>query len=247
MKYGLIGKSLSHSYSKKIFEQKFQQLNLNTCTYQLYELRSIYDLQWLLLKENFLAGLNITIPYKEEIIPLLDEVDAAALEVGAVNTIKISRQNGNIILKGFNTDVFGFKESLLEFIPEEFNSPALVLGSGGASKAVAFVLNEIGIPFNVVSRNGKGSFSYDDLTKEVIAEHKLIINTTPLGMYPDVTSAPEIPYEHLSEEHFLFDLVYNPEETQFLQNGKNAGAKTKNGIQMLKLQADRAWEIWREE
>jgi shikimate dehydrogenase len=246
MKYGLIGKSLSHSFSKRIFEKKFQKLNLNTCTYQLFELKSINDLQWLLLKENFLAGLNITIPYKEAIIPFLDEVDAAALEVGAVNTIKIHRQNGNIILKGFNTDVFGFKESLIEFIPDDFDQQALILGSGGASKAVAFVLDEIGIPFNIVSRN-KGNFTYSDLNKEVIAEHKLVINTTPLGMYPEVTSVPEIPYEHLSEEHFLFDLIYNPEETQFLLNGKNAGAKTKNGLQMLKLQADKAWEIWSEE
>lgn len=234
--YGLIGGKLSHSFSKKYFSEKFQKLRLKS-EYRLFELSNILEFEKL-KKNPSLKGLNVTIPYKELIIPFLDEIDETANRIGAVNTIKI--QNG--FAKGFNTDYHGFKYSLENSIPST-NMKALVLGSGGASKAVQKVLDDMKIEYFVVSRE-KEKLTYSNLNKKIISNHKLIINTTPLGMYPNVGSYPDIPYDFLCEEHFCMDLVYNPEETIFMRKGAHKGAKVKNGLEMLYQQAEKSWEIW---
>ena len=241
--YGLIGKKLGHSFSKTYFTQKFKKENLRGVDYRLFPLEHIDDFKKLILQEEGLDGLNVTIPYKEAIIPFLDELDRTAQSVGAVNTIRF--EEGKLI--GHNTDVIGFEQSLLPFL--EGKNPlrlkAMILGTGGASKAVCYVLNELGIPFIMVSRTkAKGDLTYAEITKELVDAYPLIINTTPLGMSPEVSTCPDIPYDDLNKNNLLYDLVYNPEKTLFLSRGLNNGAKVRNGLSMLELQAEAAWDIW---
>jgi shikimate dehydrogenase len=240
--FGLIGRSLSHSFSRNFFLNKFSEENI-IADYQLFELPVIADFTALIKSNAGLKGLNVTIPYKQEVVPFLDELDASAMETGAVNCIAF--QSGKSI--GYNTDVFGFKKSL-ENTGLNF-SKAIILGSGGASLAVRHVLNLNNIEYKIVSRTPRkvNEIGYAALNAEIIDVHKLIINTTPLGMYPDVDSFPLIPYEHLTHEHLCFDLVYNPEETAFILKAKEMGAQVKNGLEMLYLQAEKSWEIWNRE
>lgn len=241
-KLGLIGYPISHSFSKKYFQSKFEKENITNYEYELYPLEKIEEFPLLLQKNPELIGLNVTIPHKQNIISYLDEVDDFAQKIGAVNTIKI--QNGKT--KGYNTDYMGFMNSLKNWIGEKTSLKALVLGTGGASKAVQVALQTLQIPFQLVSRNGdeQNILSYEALNEEIIQKHHLIINTSPIGMYPHIDDFPKIPYEYLNQEHFLYDLVYNPEETMFLKKGLAQKSKTKNGLEMLYLQAEAAWNIW---
>jgi len=241
-KLGLIGYPISHSFSKKYFQTKFEQENITNYEYELYPLEKIEDFPQLLQKNPELVGLNVTIPHKQNIIPYLDEVDDFAQKIGAVNTIQI--KNGKT--KGYNTDYVGFMESLKNWIEDTKKLEALILGTGGASKAVQVALQTLQIPFKLVSRSGneKNVLSYNSINEEVVTENLLIINTTPMGMYPNIEDFPKIPYQYLSQEHFLYDLVYNPEETEFLKKGTIQKSKTKNGLEMLYLQAEAAWNIW---
>lgn len=245
--YGLIGFPLTHSYSKKYFTEKFLKEDISDCNYELFELKSVDELPGLLKSHKRLKGLNVTIPYKQDVIPFLDDLDeASAKRVGAVNTIKVYADGST---KGFNTDYYGFKQSLLEWFDRKAVSvkgiQALVLGNGGAAKAVKAALDDLSIPYQVVSRTPEeGQLNYDQLTESTINEHLLIINTTPLGMYPKTDTYPPIPYDLLGRDHLLYDLVYNPEDTLFLKNGAEKGAATHNGLKMLYLQAEKAWSIW---
>ncbi|NEM96720.1 shikimate dehydrogenase family protein [Pontibacter burrus] len=240
-RYGLIGKKLGHSFSKRYFTEKFASEGIADAVYELYELPTIAELPQLWHQKPDLVGLNVTVPYKEEVIPLLDELDEAAARIGAVNTIKISA--GRTI--GYNTDYIGFRTSLEKFYPVTEGSNAIVLGSGGASKAVCAALEDLGINYTILSRNPEpGQLNYSSLTTELLQQFPLIINTTPLGMYPDTENCPAIPYQALTAAHYLCDLVYNPEETLFLKKGKEAGARTINGLEMLYGQAEAAWQIW---
>lgn len=238
--YGLIGYPLSHSFSGKYFTDKFQKENLPDCKYSLFPLKSIEELPDLLAAHRDLVGLNVTIPYKEQIIPFLDVVSETARDIGAVNTIRI--RDGK--LEGFNSDVYGFAKSLENSLPTPAKG-ALILGTGGASKAVRYVLNEMNVPNLLVSRRiEKGDLTYTDIDQFLLKSHPLIINTTPLGTFPNVDVAPELPYHCLDSENKLYDLVYNPEKTLFLNNGLAQGCAIKNGLEMLILQAERSWEIW---
>lgn len=241
--FGLVGRSLAHSFSQTYFTQKFYQLGLDEYRYELFELAAASELPRLLAQHPDLSGLNVTIPYKEQIWPYLDEVASSAARVGAVNVIEI-RPDGRLI--GHNTDYVGFRESLRTFYPvPAAGARALVLGTGGAAKAVAVALRELDIAYWLVSRDMMGQhLTYADLTPEVLAAHPLIINTTPLGTYPDVDACAPLPYAALTPQHYLYDLVYNPRETLFLQKGREAGANTKNGFDMLERQAEAAWAIW---
>jgi shikimate dehydrogenase len=237
--FGLIGYPLIHSFSVKFFTEKFKREGITDCVYENFPIESIEELSILLKQEN-LYGLNATIPYKESVIEYLDEIDSTADAIGAVNCIKIHEGK----LTGYNTDVYGFGESLKKFIGDA-KFKALILGTGGSSKAVAFALDRLNIPYTFVSRRKKAEwFTYHELSGDIISEHKLIINTTPLGMFPLSEAKPELPYEYLTTDHYLFDLIYNPEETQFLRQGKLHGSHTKNGLEMLYIQAEKAWEIW---
>lgn len=239
---GLIGYPLTHSFSKKYFSEKFDRQGLTGYSYELFPLENINDFPKLVEQRPTLAGLNVTIPYKVSVIPFLDELDETAKAVGAVNTIKV----GSRILKGYNTDVFGFEESLSPLL-KPHHRQALIAGTGGASKAVAYVLTKLAIHFHFVSRTPRaGELSYQEIDKQVMNTHKLIINTTPLGMYPKVNDCPDFPYENVTSEHLFYDLVYNPSETLFLKKAKSFGAAIKNGEEMLVLQAEKAWEIWNE-
>ncbi|MCF8372046.1 MAG: shikimate dehydrogenase [Bacteroidales bacterium] len=242
-KYGLIGYPLGHSFSKKYFTEKFLKERINAA-YENYPIEAISEFPKLLRSQPALCGLNVTIPYKEEIIPYLDELDETAKEVGAVNTIQISRQGKKIHTKGFNTDVFGFEKMIAPELNPGHNS-ALILGTGGASKAVAYVLKKLGIDFTFVSRYSQTDiFSYADLSSEIVKNSHVIINTTPLGMFPHVDGLPNLDYSALTPEHLLVDLIYNPEETLFLKKGKAQGATSLNGLKMLRYQAEKAWEIF---
>lgn len=240
-KFGLIGKKLGHSFSKKYFTAKFEREGIADAQHDLYELEQVEDLKHLLQREPELVGLNVTIPYKQEVIPLLNELDDAAARIGAVNTIKI--KNGHT--KGYNTDYIGFRDTLESFYPKEKYKKALVLGTGGASKAVCTALADLGIPYTSVSRTpAQGELSYEQLTEGMLQEYNLIVNTTPLGMAPNTNTLPAIPYEGITPEHFAYDIVYNPEKTLFLERCEAAGAKIMNGIGMLHGQAEAAWDIW---
>jgi shikimate dehydrogenase len=237
--YGLIGITLTHSFSPAYFKKKFAEQRIDAF-YDAFPIPYIRELPALLENNPDLAGLNVTIPYKEAVIPYLDEVDAVAAHIGAVNCIVI--KDGR--KKGYNTDAAAFEQSLNQLLTPEHSS-ALILGTGGSSKAVAYALEQLGIPFLPVSRTRKvNGLTYEELTPEIVTQHKLIINTTPLGMYPNNDTAPPLPYESLGEHHLLFDLIYNPEETKFLTLGKQQGAIIKNGFEMLQLQAEKSWEIW---
>lgn len=237
--YGIIGYPLLHTFSPGYFSAKFEQLGLAE-TYEKFPLAGIADLPELLASRPGLKGLNVTIPYKQSVIPYLDELDDTAGAVGAVNTILIREGR----LKGFNTDITGFSQSLKPLLPDG-PLQALVLGTGGASRAVAYSLRQMHIPFTLVSRQpGAGQLAYADLSEDIVAAHRLIINTTPLGMAPHIDSCPDIPYRYLGPDHLLYDLVYYPEETLFLQKGKAQQARIKNGYDMLTGQAEAAWAIW---
>ncbi len=239
--YGLIGKSLKHSFSKDYFTGKFEKGHINA-DYSLCELADIEEIKEVFSKQW--QGLNVTIPYKAQIIPFLNEIDNLAAKIGAVNTIQFSKKEGQTWLKGFNTDVIGF-ETTLKPLLQTHHTHALVLGTGGASKAVTYVLNKLNIPYTYVSREaGLNKLGYEELTSDIISTHTLIINTTPLGMFPDLESYPDIPYEAIGEKHLLYDLVYNPVKTQFLLQGETHGATIKNGLEMLINQAEAAYEIW---
>nr|WP_298999435.1 shikimate dehydrogenase [uncultured Allomuricauda sp.] len=238
-RYGLLGKNISYSFSKGYFSKKFKALQLEEHSYENFDIQTIEEFPKILEQVN-LKGLNVTIPYKESILPYLSEIDADAEQIGAVNTIKFT-ENG---LKGFNTDAYGFQKSLEPFL-KTHHSKALILGTGGASKAIRFVLNNLGLETQYVSRNKTNNvLTYTQLDSGVLNEFTVIVNCTPLGTFPDVDKKPDIPYQHITDKHLLFDLVYNPEVTTFLKLGQEKGASICNGFKMLELQADRSWEIW---
>lgn len=239
--YGLIGKSLQHSFSPTYFAEKFKKEGIRDSVYRSFPLERIEDFNQLLQKENNLAGLNVTIPYKTQIIPFLDELSPQAAAIGAVNVIQF--KNNQLI--GHNTDVDGFQISLERHLnSEQKQSKALVLGTGGASKAVIFALESLKISYQLVSRNADANYTYQELNADLLKEYLILINTTPLGMFPSIETCPPIPYEAIGAKHLLFDLVYNPLETVFLTEGKNRGATIVNGLEMLHLQAEKAWAIW---
>lgn len=242
-KFGLVGFPLTHSFSRKHFTEKFEKEGITDCVYSNYEMETANALPLLVRDNPDIVGLNVTIPHKQNVLMYLSELDDSAQKVGAVNVIKVSR--GEMI--GYNSDYYGFKQSLANFLPEKFQSgiKALVLGTGGASKAVLAALADMNISYQVVSRTPKGkTISYADLNAEIISGVNIIINSTPLGTFPNIDACPDIPYELLTEEHYLFDLVYNPAETLFMKKGLEKGAKVKNGLEMLQLQAEKSWEIW---
>jgi shikimate dehydrogenase len=238
-RYGLIGYPLGHSFSQKFFTEKFAKEGINDCIYENYPIADISEFESV-LQQPGLQGLNVTIPYKKQVLPFLTHSSYAVSEMGACNCIDI--RDGK--LTGHNTDTFGFEKSLLPFLHSYHNS-ALVLGTGGASAAVIYVLQKLQIAYQYVSRSREGNaIAYEDITPEIMNDHLLIINTTPLGMHPNTAEYPAIPYDLLSPRHHLFDLVYNPAETVFLAKGKAQGATTQNGEQMLVLQAEESWRIW---
>ena len=245
--FTLIGYPLSHSFSEKYFTEKFDREQIANHEYFLSPLVQIEDFPKLLAANSNLAGINVTIPYKEKVIPFLDEISEEAKAIGAVNTIKIEEGK----LKGFNTDVYGFEKSLVDFLTQKEKKisvdNALILGTGGAAKAVVYILKKLGIePILVSRKKGKGDLTYDDLDTIIFDECRLIVNTTPLGMLPNLDSCPDLPFHRINEKYHLYDLVYNPEKTVFLRRGESNGAAIKNGLEMLHLQAEKAWEIWNE-
>ena len=246
--FGLIGKTLGHSFSQSYFKEKFEKEGIIGAYYNLYPLETIDEFNQLITDFSELSGLNVTIPYKSEVIPFLNYIDDSAKEIGAINTIKFERVNSKLKLLGYNTDYIGFWESIKPLLQSHHNK-ALVLGTGGSSKAVAYALRKANIEVLFVSRNAneKDQITYQDITREHIEKYKIIINTTPLGMFPNSDECPDIPYDYLSSKHILFDLIYNPEQTKFLQLGQEQGAIIKNGLDMLKIQADHSWNIWNAE
>ena len=239
-RYGLIGHPLKHSQSRFFFNQKFEYEGLD-CLYQHFDLKSVEEIHEVMAKYPDLCGFNVTIPYKESIIPLLDEIDAVAKEVGAVNVVIIDEGK----LKGYNTDVYGFRQLLCRAIKDRQIEHSLILGTGGASKAVQYVLRQQGIPYSTVSRSAeKGDYTYDTLTDEVLKQNPLIINTTPLGMFPQIDNFPDLHYQGLSKKHILIDLIYNPKETAFMELGKTWGAKVYGGMQMFEEQAKQTWKLF---
>jgi len=240
-KFGLIGKDIEFSFSKAYFTNKFESEELPH-TYQNFDIESIDNFIDIIKDVKDLKGLNVTIPYKETIIPFLDKIDKKAKEISAVNTIKITK-NGTLI--GYNTDYYGFKKSIEPYLKKN-HKKALILGTGGASKAIAYTFKRLGIEYNYVSRTASNTatYTYETLSKEIIESHNIIVNCTPLGTYPETNVCTPIPYDAITKSHLLFDLIYNPEETKFLTIGKLKGATICNGLEMLKLQADKAWEIW---
>ncbi len=239
--YGLIGKNLSHSFSKAYFEKKFKELGLDYLEYANFELENIEDIKQVLARNPELRGFNVTIPYKESIIPFLDELSPEARGIAAVNCVKIT--NGKLI--GHNTDAYGFASSIKPFL-EPQHSRALILGTGGASKAVVFVLRRLNVEvfFASTSKKRQGTFPYEALNERLFVACKFIINTTPVGTFPNVMECPKIPYDCITSQHMVYDLIYNPEETLFLKKAKERGATTINGLSMLQLQAEKSWEIW---
>jgi shikimate dehydrogenase len=242
-KFGLIGYPLGHSFSKKYFTEKFSREQIKGCSYENYPLTNIMQISGL-VSDNELEGLNVTIPYKSSVIKFLDKTDPEAEKVGAVNVIKIKRTTGKTELTGFNSDITGIMVTLNPVLNPEIKN-ALVLGTGGSSKAVCHVLKKINIHYTLISRERKsGCLIYSDINQEILENNRLIINTTPLGMYPDTVSKPDLKYDLLGNRHILFDLVYNPEMTSFLKMGKERGCTILSGIKMLYSQAERSWEIW---
>ncbi|MBX2827850.1 MAG: shikimate dehydrogenase [Flavobacteriaceae bacterium] len=240
-RYGLIGKNIDYSFSKAYFTGKFEQEKRRD-TYENFDLECIDLLPDIIAQYPDAKGFNVTIPYKESVMPLLDRIDKEALEIGAVNTIK-KLKDGR--LAGYNTDHYGFAKALADFLPIEAKT-GLILGTGGAAKAVRFVLNAMGFDFLSVSRlKSEDTITYDDLTPEIMSKYYLIVNCTPLGTYPNVEECPSIPYQKITDKHFLFDLIYNPSETEFLKRGFAKGAKVCNGLKMLEYQAEKAWSIWK--
>ena len=239
-KYGLVGKNIAYSFSPGYFAKKFQQLGLEGASYEIFDLEEITQFPDLVLAESPLSGLNVTIPYKEAIIPFLDILSAEAKAIGAVNTICFTE--GKLI--GHNTDYQGFTDSLKPLLQDQ-KPKALILGSGGASKAIIYALQQMGLPITQVSRSKQiDAIPYEALTIDMIRDHKLIVNCTPLGTYPNVQEKPSIPYDGITPDHLLYDLVYNPGKTAFLQAGESRGAKICNGLPMLEGQAEASWKLW---
>lgn len=242
--FGLIGFPLSHSFSKGYFTDKFEKEGITNCQYLNFEMEDVEVGISKVLEESegAIKGFNVTIPHKQNVLPLLSDIDPAARAIGAVNVIKVL-PNGS--LKGYNSDYYGFKLSVEKLLAGDQQLKALVLGTGGASKAVIQALKDLDIPFQYVSRNeGPNILSYTDLNIQTIKSHRLLINTTPLGMHPNVDGKPNLPYEGIGDNHYLYDLIYNPSVTAFMQEGLDKGAKTENGLDMLHLQAEKSWEIW---
>ena len=242
--FGLLGKNISYSFSRGYFAEKFELLGLNKHEYKNFDIQDIAGFSSIIKDETCLKGINVTIPYKEEVMQHLDIIDDTAKEIGAVNTIKFTKR-GN--LKGYNTDVVGFENSISPYF-KSHHKFALILGTGGASKAIAYALKKNKIQYKFVSRkpSGKEEISYNDLTNEVLNKYHIIVNCTPIGTSPDIHVSPNIPYQFLSEKHLLFDLIYNPEISAFLAKGKQQGASIKNGFEMLEMQAEESWRIWNE-
>ena len=240
--YGLLGKNISYSFSRGYFTDKFEKLKLKKSKYVNFDLQNIEDFPSIIDENEHLKGINVTIPYKEEIIPFLSKIDKTAKKIGAVNTIKFTKR-GN--LKGYNSDVVGFENSLIPLL-KKHHKRALILGTGGASKAIAYALKRNDIKYKFVSRNpeGKKEISYNSLTQEVVEKHTIIINSTPLGTFPDIDKCPNIPYQFITHNHILYDLIYNPAISTFLSKGNENEAITKNGLQMLEMQAEESWRIW---
>ena len=251
--YGLLGYPLGHSFSRSFFTEKFEREGIHA-EYQNFELPNIETLPQLLEEHPNLRGLNVTIPYKQAVIPYLDELSDEARAIGAVNVIRIDRSSGRPVLKGYNSDIIGFTDSIQPLL-KPHHQRALVLGTGGASKAICRGLEKLGLEWRYVSRKrpsrtggiGGGSFSYSDITPALLADYTVIVNCTPLGMYPKVDDAPTIAYAALSPRHLLYDLVYNPEVTVFMREGRRFGATVKNGLEMLHRQAIASWEFWEAE
>ncbi|QXP65044.1 shikimate dehydrogenase [Polaribacter sp. HaHaR_3_91] len=241
--FGLLGKGIEYSFSRGYFTEKFEKLDLQKCKYVNFDIQKIEDFT-AVIKEggDSLGGINVTIPYKEEVMKYLDQLDETAKAIGAVNTIKFTKR-GN--LKGYNSDVVGFEKSIFPLI-KKHHKRALILGTGGASKAIAYALKKNDIKFKFVSRNpeGKKEISYQDLTEEIMEKYQIIINSSPVGTSPNTDRCPDIPYQFITEKHLLYDLIYNPEVTTFLAKGKAQGATIKNGYEMLQLQAEESWRIW---
>lgn len=238
--FGIIGRPLGHSFSARYFGEKFAAEGLDDHSYSKFELSDISELPALVASHPDLRGFNVTIPYKQQVIPLLDALSPEAERIGAVNCVKV--ENGR--LTGYNTDALGFRNSLLELLGEE-RPAALVLGTGGASKAVKYILAQEGIDFLNVSRTpGPDAIAYHDLDRQTVQSHPLIVNATPLGTYPAVEGCPDLPYRFIGPRHRLFDLVYNPPLTAFLARGRERGARIMNGSRMLIDQAEKSWEIW---
>ena len=240
--FGLIGYPVGHSYSQNFFQKKFKKLGLKDHSYDLFEMEFLNEFPVLWLKHGKLKGLNVTVPHKENVLKYLDKQDASSIKVGAANVIY--KKGGKLI--GYNTDYMAFRESLKSWIGS-FKGEALILGSGGASKAVQAGLTDLNIPYNQVSRSSKGGdYTYSQIKSnpDIITRFRLIINTTPLGMFPNIETVPDLPYKRIAKGSFFYDLIYNPELTTFLKEGAEQGAKTKNGLEMLELQAEISWDIW---
>lgn len=246
-KLGLIGFPLGHSFSKKFYEEKFEREHITGFHYDLYSIEDIAAFPTIFEREPTFYGFNVTIPHKRNVMRFLNEFSPEAAEINAVNCIQIRWHGGKPYLKGFNTDAFGFEQSLRPFLQPQHRH-ALVFGNGGAAQAVYYVLRKLGIPYQIVSRSrNTGDLTYSDLTEQIVASHRLLINCSPVGTFPDVHEAPDIPYDGIGASHLLYDLIYNPEETSFLKKGKERGATVKNGHEMLILQAEKNWEIWNQE
>lgn len=240
--FGLLGKNISYSFSRGYFTEKFKKLQLSNFSYVNFDIQNCNEFPTIIASEKNLRGMNVTIPYKQEIMLFLDEIDVIAKEIGAVNTIKVEK-NGK--LKGYNTDAVGFEKSIKPLL-KPHHKAALILGTGGASKAVAYVLKKNNIFYQFVSRNPEADkeISYDNLSQQIIEKHTVIVNCSPLGTTPNIDKYPNIPYEFINQQHLLYDLIYNPAETLFLSKGKENGAVIKNGLEMLQLQAEESWRIW---
>ena len=239
-RYGLIGRNIEYSFSRGYFKQKFEIESLNNFSYENFDLKQIDEIKNLLTQDD-LFGFNVTSPYKREVIPFLNHLSPAATEINAVNTIKFEKDGS---LSGHNTDVYGFEKSLREIIAE-IPEKALILGTGGASSAVAYVLKKMNVETSFVSRRkGENLIHYDAINKSVIRENLLIVNSSPVGTFPNTSEAPNLPYEFLTEHHILYDLIYNPHETLFLRRGKKRNCKISNGQKMLEYQAEKSWHIW---
>ncbi len=242
-KYGIIGHPLGHSFSKNYFNEKFHNEGIDA-EYINFDIQNIGNLPEVLATNPELKGLNVTIPYKEKVLSYLDYISVEARAIGAVNVIRVEHKGNNVLLKGYNSDVIGFTRSI-EPILEKFHRKALVLGTGGASKAVSYGLRSLGLETVLVSRFERpGTIQYKDITPDVVREYKVIVNCTPCGMYPNYEECPELPYEALDSHNLLYDLIYNPDETLFMKKGREQGALTKNGIEMLLLQAFASWDFW---
>ncbi len=243
--YGLIGRQLKHSFSKNYFCDKFKTLNLTDLRYKHFEIASIHEINTLLEKYPTLAGFNVTLPYKEEIIPYLHHIEPDARQIGAVNTVKVERDQSKTKLSGYNTDAPGFKYCIEKYL-QPYHSKALIFGTGGSAKAIAYSLNRLKIEFKFVSRTITNSsvITYDQISPGLLASHKLLINCTPVGMYPHVKEVLPICYKAIGPEHLVFDLIYNPPVTGFLHKAHLSGAKIVNGLEMLYQQAELAWKIW---